>query len=123
MTISKTKLILAYIIGWALAIACFWIPEEVDAMGYAILGIWIIQPALIIAASFLIGRKDYWSKYKWFMCIAFGIMYMLAEYMTFSLANNISFDKINPPEFQLIIYGTIMSLGGMAAGSLLQKKK
>ena len=123
MTISKTKLILAYIIGWALVIACFWIPKEVDAMGYAILGIWIFQPALIIAASLLIGKKDYWGRYKWFICIAFGIMYMLAEYLTFSLANNIAFHKINPPELQLIIYGAIISLGGMGVGSEMQRKQ
>ena len=116
---SRTKLILAYIVGWALVVGCFWISKDIDAMGYALLAIWIIQPALIIAASFLIGRKDYWGKYKWGICIAFGIMYMFAEYLTFSQANNIEFNKINPPEFQMIIYGALISLAGMGAGSVL----
>ena len=123
MKISKSKLILAYLVGWALAVGCFWITGEADAMGYALLFIWIIQPALIIIASFLIGRRDYWGKYKWGICIAFGVMYMLAEYLTFSLANNIAFNKVNTPEFQMIIYGALISLAGMGAGSVLQRKK
>ena len=110
-------------IGWALAVGCFWISDDADAMGYAILFIWITQPALIAAASFLIGRKDFWGKYKWGICIAFGIMYMLAEYLTFSLANNIEFDKVNTPEFPMIIYGALISLAGMGAGSALQRKE
>lgn len=33
-----------------------------------------------------------------FFSIVFGIMYMLAEYATFSTVNMISFDKINMPQ-------------------------
>ena len=92
-------------------------------MGYSILFIWIIQPVLIIAASFLIGKKNFWGNYKWGISIAFGILYMLAEYLTFSLANNIAFAKINMPQFSMILYGALISLAGMGAGSTLQGKK
>lgn len=123
MQMSKTKLILAYIAGWALAIGFFWISGDADAMGYSILFLWIIQPALILAASFLIGRNDWWGRHKWGMCAAFGIMYMLAEYLTFSLANNIAFNKINTPEFSMILYGALISLAGMGIGSAVRGKK
>jgi len=39
---------------------------------------------------------------------------MLAEYVSFSMANNISSNKANAPEFGMIISGAVVSLIGLA---------
>lgn len=51
----------------------------------------------------------------------FGVMYMLAEYGTFAMANNIAFDKLNTPEWGLVVAGVIISAIGMLMGSLLKE--
>ena len=50
-------------------------------------------------------------------------MDMLAEYGTFAMANNIAFDKLNTPEWGLVVAGVIISAIGMLMGSLLKKKR
>jgi len=56
----------------------------------------------------------------WCFSIAFGIMYMLAEYATFSAANMITFDKINMPQFAMILIGAIISQVGLVVGALMR---
>lgn len=46
-------------------------------------------------------------------------MYMLAEYGTFSMANNIAFNKINELEWDLAVAGAIISAIGMLTGLLI----
>lgn len=46
---------------------------------------------------------------------------MLAEYGTFAMANNIAFDKLNTPEWGLVVAGVIISAIGMLMGSLLKR--
>ena len=45
-------------------------------------------------------------------------MYMLAEYGTFKMANNIAFNKLNAPDWGMIAGGTIISATGMLIGFL-----
>ena len=73
--------------------------------------------------SLLIGKNNYMGRWKWFFSIAFGIMYMLAEYATFSAANMISFDKINMPQFSLILIGAIISQTGLVVGTFINYVK
>ena len=54
-----------------------------------------------------------------FVCI----MYMRVEHGTFKMANNITFNKLNAPDFGMIIAGTIISAIGMLVGSFLCNKK
>ena len=53
----------------------------------------------------------------------FGVMYMLAEYGTFKMANNIAFYKLNAPDLGMIVAGAIISAIGMLVGSLWNKKR
>lgn len=50
-------------------------------------------------------------------------MYMLAEYGTFKIANNITFNKLNSPDLGMIVAGAIISAIGMLSGSLWNKKR
>jgi hypothetical protein len=69
-----------------------------DAMGYSLMFLWIILPVTTLVVSLIIGKNDYWGRGKWASALLFGLMYMLAEYDTFKVSNNLAFDKLNAPE-------------------------
>ena len=47
---------------------------------------------------------------------------MLTYYTTFNLSNMLAFDKINTPEWSMILIGSIISLMGLGIGTLIYKK-
>ena len=67
--------------------------------------LWILLPVTTFIVSFIIGKNDFWAKGIWALTLFFGVMYMLAEYGTFAMANNIAFDKLNTPEWGLVVAG------------------
>ena len=116
--------ILAYLLIWAFAMIVFWFfTSGSDAMGYSLMFLWIILPVTTFIVSVVIGKNNFWGKGKWAFTIFFGAMYMLAEYGTFKMANNIAFNKLNVPDFGMIVAGTIISAIGMLVGSLCNKKR
>lgn len=124
--LSKIILIATYLSIWAFALIIFWFfISGSDAMGYSLMFLWIILPVTTFVISLLIGKNDFWGKQKWFAIIAFGVMYMLAEYATFSTANMVanSFSKINMPHFGMVLAGAIISAIGLGIGSLIDNIK
>lgn len=120
--LSKIILIATYLSIWAFALIIFWFfISGSDAMGYSLMFLWIVLPVTTFVISLLIGKNDFWGKQKWFAIIAFGVMYMLAEYATFSTANMVanSFSKINMPHFGMVLAGAIISAIGLGIGSLI----
>ena len=99
---SKTKLsglilLASYLVIWVVAVTVFWVfivRHSTGAMVYSLTFLWIVLPVTTLVISFLIGRNDYWGKGKWVTSIGFGVMYMLAEYATFSMANNLLYNKV-----------------------------
>lgn len=117
---SSIFVVITYLIIWLASVGIFWLfMDEIDAMFYSLAILWVVIPVTTLIVSLIIGMKDYWGKGKWFISIFFGIMYMLAEYCTFSLANMIAFDKVNSPELGMIAAGTIISVVGLGIGHLL----
>ena len=125
--IGKIILASVYLTVWVISLAAFWLfTNGSDAMGYSFLFLWIILPVTTFAVSLLIGVYGYWGKLKWLCAPFFGIMYMLAEYATFSTSNMFSFDKLNAPNIGMLVSGTIIALIGMLLGSAfayLKKRK
>ena len=120
---NKIIIILSYLLIWALAMIVFWFfTSGSDAMGYSLMFLWIILPVTTFVESVLIGKNDFWGKGKWGSTLFFGLMYMLAEYGTFKMANNIAFNKLNAPDFGMIVAGVIISAIGILLGSLWKKK-
>ncbi|MCH5345386.1 MAG: helix-turn-helix transcriptional regulator [Acetatifactor sp.] len=114
---SKLILIMIYLVIWAISLIVFWFfTSGSDAMGYSIMFLWVLLPVTTFVLSMLIGKNDYWGKWKWISAIVFGVMYMLAEYATFRVANMASSDKINMPSFGMIPVGIIVSLFGLGIG-------
>lgn len=115
--LSKLILIAIYLGIWAISLISFWFFNSAsDAMGYSIMYLWILLPATTFVVSLLIGKGNYWGIWKWLFTVVFGVMYMLAEYATFSAANMAAFHKFNLPEFNMIPIGTIISFVGMGIG-------
>ena len=116
--------ILSYLLIWAFAMIVFWFfTSGSDAMGYSLMFLWIILPVTTFIVSVVIGKNNFWGKGKWAFTLFFGVMYMLAEYGTFKMANNITFNKLNAPEFGMIVAGAIISAIGMLLGSLCNRKR
>mgnify|MGYP000889484142 CR=1 FL=1 len=111
---SKTKLSGLVLLALYL-VTVFWVfivRHSAGAMVYSLTFLWIVLPVTTLVISFLIGRNDYWGKGKWVTSVGFGVMYMLAEYATFSMANNLAFGKVNMPEASMVPAGAAISLVG-----------
>lgn len=118
---SKLILIIAYLAIWAISLVAFWFfTSGSDAMRYSIIFFYILLPVTTFVLSFLIGKNDYWGRWKWISAIIFGVMYMLTEYVTFSVANMAAFDKVNEPEWGMFIAGELISFIGLGIGALVR---
>ena len=121
---NKIITILSYLLIWAFAMIVFWFfTSGSDAMGYSLMFLWFILPISTFIVSIVIGKNNFWGKGKWAFTLFFGVMYMLAEYGTFKMANNIAFYKLNAPDLGMIVAGAIISAIGMLVGSLWNKKR
>ena len=115
--LSKVVLIATYLLIWAFAIITFWFfTSGSDAMGFSLVFLWLLLPVTTFALSMAIGWNDYWGKGKWVSAPVFGVMYMLAEYATFSAANMAAFRKFNPPGWGMILAGGGISAIGLGIG-------
>ena len=103
----------------------FWLGSGSDAMGFALLVFYVILPVTALAASLAAGLRDYWGKLKWLLPLVFALVYIVTDYATFLVANNILTGKINPPRFDLCWLGAAASLAGLGLGCLIRwiKKK
>lgn len=120
---NKIITILSYLVIWAIAIIVFWFfTSDSDAMGYSLMFLWIILPVTTFTVSVIIGKNDFWGTRKWAFTFLSGIMYMLAEYGTFAMANNIAFSKLNTPDWGMVAVGAIISAIGMLIGLLVNRK-
>lgn len=117
--LSESIIISVYLAIWAFALIVYWFfTSGSDAMGYSLVFLWIILPVSTFVISFLTGKNNYFGKMKWMTPIICGIMHMLAEYATFSMANMITIDftRINIPHFELIMFGAVFSIIGLIVG-------
>lgn len=118
--LAKLVLIMTYLVVWAVCVISFWFfTEDSDALGYSIMYLGILLPVTTMALSFLIGKNDYWGKWKWLSVVAFGFLYMLAEYTTFSAANWMSTGAVRVPDFSVAPIGAAISVIGLGIGSVI----
>ena len=122
--VTKRTVIATYLAIWLAAVIVFWgLTSVTDAMGYSIVFLWGVLPVITFIISLLIGKNDYWGKWKWAFAPILGIMYMLAEYVTFSMANMLAFHKVNVPAFGMILVGAIISVVGLVIGVGIARKE
>ncbi len=118
---AKLIVTISYLVIWAIALIAFWFfTSESEALGYAFVYLWVLLPVTTFVLSILIGRNDYWGRQKWVAAILFGVMYMLAEYATFSAANMNAVGEINAPDFGMILVGGSISAIGLGIGMAIR---
>lgn len=116
----------AYLAVWILSLMVFWIfMEGSDAIAYSLIFLYTLLPLTTFGLSFLIGKNNFFGKWRWASPVFFGLMLMLAEYLTFSLSNmiSISFARINAPSVELFIAGAVVSLLGLGIGYCIYRRK
>lgn len=123
--LSKFILIITYLLIWSSSIMLFWyFTNTSDSMKYSLAFLWTLLPVTTLVITVIIGRNNYWGKRKWLSCIAFGLMYMRAEYATFSAANMLSVGKLtNPREWIMLFIGVLISVTGIGIGAFIRRKK
>lgn len=120
---SRRRLIIAYGAVWLLLVLVFWcLIGGSDAMAYALFVIWGLHPLAIVVFSALLGAKGCWVRRRWALPLLFGVMYMLAPYLTFSLANTLAAGHINPLDLEMLLLGAVLSLAGLACGAGLRRR-
>lgn len=115
-----------YLAVWIISHLVFWIfMDGSDAIVYSLIFLYALLPLTTLVVSFLIGKNNCFGKWKWATPVFFGIMLMLAEYLTFSLSNMIaiSFARINVPSVELFFAGLVISLIGLGIGNLIPRRK
>lgn len=113
---------LAYLAVWALVLIVFWcFTDGAGAMGFTLVFLWGVLPLATVIVSLAIGLCDSFGRWKWLGSLVFGVMYMLAEYGTFAMANTVVTGNINPPQLVMIPLGAVHSLIGMAVGALIRR--
>lgn len=113
---------LAYLTVWVLVLIVFWcFTDGAGAMGFTLVFLWGVLPLTTVITSLAIGLCDSFGKRKWLGLLIFGVMYMLAEYGTFAMANTVVTGNINPPQLIMIPLGAACSLIGMGIGTLIRR--
>ena len=120
---SVLLVVLVYLAVWAVMVALFWVrlkPGD-DALGYGLLTFYFILPAVTLVASAFIGRDTALGPKRWLMILFFGGMYMLAQYVTFSLATMRAAGSVRTLPLNMLAAGLLLSAVGMAIGAVLHR--
>lgn len=121
--LARRITVLAYLVVWALVILTFWLGGRQDAMGYALVNLYLVLPVTTLAASAAVGLDEGWRGVRWLMLLFFGVLYMLVPYATFSLANMASFGQPRLPEAAAMLPGILCAAAGMGIGCLVRRLK
>ena len=113
----------AYLVIWVVCVAVFWLDGQTEAMGYALMVFWLALPLTTFVLSVFMGRDEAWQNLRWLMLLFFGLMYMLADFATFGLANAVAFDKTNWPELVQMLPGILCAAAGVGIGTLARRIK
>jgi len=104
---------------WSAALLVYWIfTDGSDALGYALVFHILVLPLAIFGLSLFFGLT--YGLRLWWAAPVFGFMYMLSEYITFSLENMIVFQRFNVPDWIMIAAGIAVSFLGMGIGTLVR---
>jgi hypothetical protein len=123
INMKKTITLLAFLIMAIVTVGVFWIVGHQDPIVYSILYIWFLLPIVCFFDSLLIGKNHYYGKFNWLLPILYGILYTATIYLTFPLANNIAFQKLNAPNINTLFVGIAISFLGIAIGNVIYIRK
>ena len=108
-----------YFLVWAAAPVTYWcFTGASDAMGFSLLFFYLLFPLVHIALSAVLGADNSLGRGKWLFPLAFGAAEMLAYYVTFDAAWMSATGVFTWPQFELFLFGALLSLAGFALGTL-----
>lgn len=103
--LSVLVLLTAYLCVWGLAVIVFWFfTTGSDAMGFSLIYLWLLLPAITVLVSLQLGRQGL-DRFQTLSAVLGGVMYMLAEYCTFKAANMAAFGVLRLPEWGMLPAG------------------
>lgn len=117
--LSIKHLLLIYLCIWALSAAAFWLGARRDAMGYSLVFLHFVLPFSTFVLSIFAGKDRSFGNKKGLVLLYFGVLYMLAPYVTFSLANMLSTCSLRAPAPSDMMPGLFFSAAGMIIGILI----
>lgn len=120
---SRTRFLLptGYFAVWLLALLFFWgLTGATDGLAYGLLVLWLMLPAATFIFSLLVAKTNCWGKGCWLCLPLCGVLYMLAPYLTFTLANMRSTHRLYAPDGGALLIGAVVSLLGLAIGRVLR---
>ncbi len=121
---AKILLMLATLSVWSLSILSVGLVNlGVDTVGYGLIVMWMVLPVTFFAVSALVGRYNYWGRYKWIFVMSVSIMYTLSSYATEMMSQNTVESGVFWPSFAKLPIGLMISIVGLVIGALIRKVK
>ena len=93
------------------------------SQGYGLAVTWAVLPITFFAASYIIGKRDWFGKLKWLAAPIFSVMYSLSGYATSVTADNMAMKSVVWPDFAKLPIGLVISLSGLAVGIIIKNKQ
>ena len=104
--------------SWLFSLLVFWcLIGPADALGYAILFFYGLMPLTILGTSLAVGLLRPYGKMSWLFVPAAAVLAMLLPWLTFSLANTLTFGNLNPLDPVSFVFGAVVSAVGFAIGT------
>lgn len=116
-SLRRSALLLAYPVVWAFSTASFWLAgSSSDALGFTLLHLYFLHPVAILAVSFAAAFRVTSLRRLTVIPFALALGYLLCDFLTFRLANMISFSQWTSPEWIMLPVGIALSLFGLILG-------
>ena len=115
------KSLFIYGITWAAMVAWFWIMyNNLNPIDYSIITFYLVLPLTAIIWSAYMSASACSFKECAISTIVMGFGHELCYYLTFSLANMITMDKINRFSFLNALAATVIPVVGLLLGLVIR---
>ncbi|MBQ6488546.1 MAG: helix-turn-helix transcriptional regulator [Solobacterium sp.] len=122
--LSKIILVCAVFGIWAVSVMLFWLVKNgTDPVGYTMMITWTVLPVMFFGASYIIGVRDYFGRWKWLSALVFSLMYTVSGSITSIMVDNILYRSVIWPDFTKLPIGLFISLAGLAAGCFVRYRR
>lgn len=111
-----------YFAIWAISLIILWCsPITGNEMGYYALFFFLLLPLSSLMLSYKIEMNGSLGRVKWFFPLFFGIMLLLAEYLSFGLEYMLAQERFRTPRWELFAIGAALSALGLVIGILVKR--
>ena len=106
------------LVAWLFSLFVFWcVIGPTEALGFGILFLYGLMPAAILGTSLASGLLRPYGRMSWVVVPAAAVLYLLLPWLTFGLANTLSFGRLNPPDPVALAAGAVVPAAGFGIGA------